>query len=173
MRLLKQLSVVFSVIALLAGVLMLFAFDIIKIQWVSFMGLQPSFGDMEEPLPPPARSIPIQGPVYLIELGPEALVNPVPANEVSVARGAQLYAIHCAMCHGPEGQGNGQIAAFLKNRPADLTSAVVQSKGDGSIFLTISLGIQGRMPALNENLTVRERWDVVNYLRTLAQPTTP
>jgi hypothetical protein len=33
--------------------------------------------------------------------------------------------------------------------------------------LTISNGLEGRMPALNENLTVSERWDVVNYVRTL------
>jgi hypothetical protein len=35
------------------------------------------------------------------------------------------------------------------------------------MFLTISNGVDGRMPALNENLTVSERWDVVNFLRTL------
>ncbi len=173
MRLLKQLAVVFTAIALLAGILMLFAFDIIKIQWVSFMGLQPSFGNMEEPLPPPARSIPIDGPAYIPGLNPDTLVNPVAADEASIARGAQLYAIHCAMCHGQAGQGNGQIAAFLANRPANLTSPVVQSRSDGSLFLTISLGIEGRMPALNENLTVRERWDVVNFIRTLAAPATP
>ena len=28
-------------------------------------------------------------------------------------------------------------------------------------------GVPGKMPALNENLTERERWDVVNYIRTL------
>jgi len=30
--------------------------------------------------------------------------------------------------------------------------------------------VPDRMPALNENLTVRERWDVVNYIRTLKAP---
>ena len=56
---------------------------------------------------------------------------------------------------------------YLQNKPADLTGLPVQSLSDGGIFLTISNGIQGKMPALNENLTVRERWDVVNYVRTL------
>jgi hypothetical protein len=40
------------------------------------------------------------------------------------------------------------------------------------MFLTISLGVDGRMPALNENLFVRERWDIVNFLRTIAAPVT-
>lgn len=172
MRLLKQLFVVFIVLGLLAGTLMLFAYDVVKIQWVSFMGLQPSFTNMEEPLPVPARSIPVEGPAYIPGMG--APENPVPADELSIQRGAQLYGIHCAMCHGATGEGNGNLSNWivLVARPANLTLPVVQEKSDGSLFLTISLGIDGRMPALNENLLVRERWDVVNFLRTLAAPAT-
>ena len=172
MRLLKQLFVVFIVLGLLAGVLLLFSYDIVKIQWVSFMGLQPSYTNMEEPLPIPERSIPVEGPAYIPGMGAPA--NPVPTDEASVQRGAELYAIHCAMCHGATGQGDGLIGVgFLLNRPANLTLPVVQSKSDGSLFLTITLGIDGRMPALNENLLVRERWDVVNFLRTLVAPVAP
>jgi hypothetical protein len=66
------------------------------------------------------------------------------------------------------GQGNGPIATYLeKRRPANLTSDAVQSKSDGAIFLTISNGVPGSMPPLNENLSVRDRWDVVNFIRTL------
>ena len=169
MRLIKQLLVVFAVLAVLAGALMIFSYDIIKIQWVSFMGIQPSFTNMEQPLPVPARSIPVEGAAYIPGMG--APENPVEADPASVTRGAQLYGIHCAMCHGVKGEGNGQLAAFLTPfRPANLTLPVIQSKSDGSLFLTISLGVTGRMPALNENLLVRERWDVVNFLRTLAAP---
>ena len=94
--------------------------------------------------------------------------NPTMADEASIARGAELFAIHCQMCHGAAADGNGTVAPFLiKYKPANLTSDVAQSKSDGSMFLTISNGLDGRMPALNENLTVSERWDVVNFLRTL------
>jgi len=170
MRLFKQLLAVFVVLALIAGVLLVFSYDIVKIQWVSFMGLQSSYGNMEEPLPVPARSIPVEGPAYISALG--APENPVPADEVSIQRGAELYAINCAMCHGPQGKGNGTVAAFLLNPPANLSGVAVQSLSDGGIFLTITNGKAGRMPALNENLTVRERWDVVNFLRTLAASVT-
>jgi len=168
MRLFKQLLAVFAVLAILAGALLLFSYDIIKIQWVSFMGVQPSFGNMEQPLPVPSRSIPVEGPATIPGMGAPA--NPVPADAVSVARGAQLFAIHCVMCHGDKGEGNGQLAALLANKPANLTLPITQTKGDGALFFTISNGVAGRMPALNENLTVRERWDVVNFLRTLAAP---
>jgi mono/diheme cytochrome c family protein len=123
---------------------------------------------MEDPLPPPERSIPVEGAIAIPGMG--APENPAPADEASITRGAELYAIHCQMCHGVTGKLDGaQIAPFLVNfKPANLTTEVVQSKSDGSIFLTITNGIDGRMPALNENLTVLERWDVVNFIRTLA-----
>jgi mono/diheme cytochrome c family protein len=166
MRLFRQLAVVFLALAVLAGVMMVFTYEIIKIDWPVFMEIQPSYRPMENPLPPPERSIPVEGPVSIPGLG--APENPIPADEASIARGAELYAIHCQMCHGATYEGNGPIAAFLiKYKPANLTSDVVQSKSDGSMFLTISNGLDGRMPALNENLTVTERWDVVNFLRTL------
>jgi len=166
MRLFKQLAIVFAVLGVLAGVLMLFTYDVIKIDWPVFMEIQPTYKQMENPLPPPERSIPVEGPIAIPGLG--APENPTPADEASIARGAELFALHCQMCHGVAGQGNGPIAPFLvKFKPANLASAVAQSKSDGSIFLTISNGVDGRMPALNENLTVSERWDVVNFIRTL------
>ncbi len=165
MRLFKQLLGVFAVLLVLLGVLMIFAYDVIKIDWIVFMEIQPSYGTQEKPLPVPARSIPVEGPAYIAAVG--APQNPVAADEVSLARGKQLFETHCATCHGIGGTGNGGVAAFFtQKKPADLTSAAVQQKSDGAIFLTISNGF-GFMPALNENFTVRERWDIVNYVRTL------
>ncbi len=179
MRLFKQLLAVFAVLAILLAILMTFSYDVIKIQWVTFMAIQPSFDDQEKPLAVPAQSIPVDGPAYLPGMGEPT--NPVPADETSIARGKEIYQINCMMCHGETGQGNGTVAAFLvKKKPADLTSEAVQAKSDGSWFLTITNGIwnpnntlfperqfSGQMPPLAENLSIRERWDVINYLRTL------
>ena len=165
MRLFKQLFVVFAALGALFALLMFFSYDIIKLDWVSFMEIQASYKPMEHPLPIPARSIPVEGPAFIPNMG--APENPVPADGTSVARGRELFAINCMMCHGDTGEGNGSIAPLLQNKPANLTSDLVQNKSDGALFLTITNGVSGRMPALNENLTVRERWDVVNYLRTL------
>ena len=165
MRLLRQLFWVFTVLGLLFGVLLLFTYDIIKVEWISFMEIQPSYRPMEDPLPVPAQSIPIEGPVAIPGMLPPE--NPVEADEASIARGAELYDIHCKMCHGQDFDGRGPIAPFLANKPANLTSPVVQSKSDGSIFLTITNGVQGKMPSLNENLLVHDRWDLVNFIRTL------
>jgi mono/diheme cytochrome c family protein len=152
-------------VGVLLGVTLLFSYDVIKIDWPSMMEIQPSYRQMENPLPVPERSIPVEGPIAIQGLSvPE---NPTKADPASIARGQELFAINCEMCHGPTAEGNGPVAAFLANKPANLTSPVVQSKSDGSIFLTITNGVTGKMPPLNENFTVPERWDLVNYIRTL------
>ena len=160
-----RLAMIFAVAGLAFAVLLLFTYDIIKIEWPSFMEIQPSYRPMEDPLPVPARSIPVEGAIHIPGMPPPE--NPVEADEASVRRGAELFAIHCQMCHGQTAEGNGPVAAFLANKPANLTTPVVQAKSDGSIFLTITNGVEGKMPPLNENLTVPERWDLVNYMRTL------
>ena len=161
----SRLATIFLVAGIAFAGILIFTFDIIKIDWPSFMEIQPSYRQMENPLPVPTRSIPIEGPIAIPGMG--APENPTKADEASIARGAELYNINCKMCHGQTAQGNGPVGAFLANKPADLTSPVIQAKSDGSIFLTISNGIAGKMPALNENFTVPERWDLVNYVRTL------
>ena len=165
MRLFRQLFWVFTVLGVLLAVALLFTFDIIKIEWISFMEIQPAYRQMEDPLPVPARSIPIEGPIAIPGMQPPE--NPVEADEASIARGSELYTLHCRMCHGQTAEGNGPIAPFLANKPANLTSPIVQAKSDGSVFLTITNGVNGKMPPLNENLTVHERWDLVNFIRTL------
>ena len=161
----RRLAMIFVAAGVAFAVILIFSFDIIKIDWPSFMEIQPSYRPMENPLPPPERSIPIEGPVAIPGMG--APENPTTADEASLTRGQELFVINCRMCHGQTGEGTGPIAPFLANKPANLTSPVVQSKSDGSIFLTITNGITGKMPPLNENLTVLERWDVVNFVRTL------
>ena len=163
----RRLLLVFAAAGILLGITMIFTYDVIKIDWPSFMEIQPSYRPMEDPLPVPAQSIPVEGPAYI----PNGMVlpeNPTKADDASIARGKELFVINCQMCHGETGEGNGPIAPFLtKFRPADLTSPLIKAFSDGQIFMTITNGVPDRMPALNENLTVSERWDVVNYVRTL------
>jgi len=173
-------NLVFIVLGLVASVALislLGLYDVVKIDWLSFMEVQPSYRPMEEPLPVATGSIPIEGAAYIGGTGDP--INPIPADKVSVERGRLLYSVTCIQCHGPEAHGDGGIGAALVNKPANLTGDVVSGKSDGSIFLTITNGIIGKttvdgksidqihMPALNENLTVRDRWDLVNFIRSL------
>ena len=156
------------IIPLLAGLLL--TYEIVKIDFVSFMEVQPSHRPMEAPLPLPENSVPVQGEVLV--QGSEFSEKPVPADDVSLQRGRLLYEINCALCHGADGQGDGPVAKYLtglENPPSDLTGEGVHNMDDGGLFLVITNGVPGSMPALRENLTVRERWDIVNYVRALQE----
>ena len=165
----KQVVYLLLVAAAILGLVSLFTYDIIKIDWVSFMEIQPSFKPMEQPLPVAVDSIPIEGAAYTVGMG--VPVNPVIEDNVSIKRGAQLFRTNCVPCHGAKGLGDGVIGTFFKFKPANLTSPEIQQNSDGALFLFITNGVAGRMPALNENFDVRERWDLVNFIRTFAQAT--
>ena len=160
----KRMIIAGLLVLIALVVIEMFAYDVFKISWVSFMEIQPAFQPMHQPLPVATDALPVEGAAYSLMLGAS---NPVPADQASLQRGAELFKINCVLCHGPQGKGDGPLASKLKNKPFDLTSFPIHSYTDGGIFFIISTGVPGKMPALNENLTVRERWDVVNYVRTL------
>ena len=74
---------------------------------------------------------------------------------------------NCVTCHGPGGKGDGPAAASLPPpKPADWTSARVQAETDGELFWKISTG-RGAMPPWKAMLSDKDRWEIINYIRTL------
>ncbi len=144
---------------------LLFTYQILRIPFPTDMADQPSIDYQEGPrLLPAAGSVPIEGLRVSLD---GLMANPVAADQVSLERGKVLYSIHCQLCHGDQGHGDGPLAHYFNRPPQNLTDPKVIGEADGSIFLTITQGF-GEMPSLAENLTPRESWDVINYLRTLA-----
>lgn len=80
--------------------------------------------------------------------------------------GAQLFAINCAHCHGPQGMGDGPVAGFLPDLPANLQASAVQRKTDGELFGIVTKG-KDVMPAFELFLSDEERRNVVSFVRTL------
>ena len=100
--------------------------------------------------------------------------NPVPNTVASVARGSDLYQANCARCHGSEARGGGPDAGTTQVPPADLRSGHVNEHTDGDIFYWITNGLEGGMPAWGTRLSETQRWELVNYLRSLNnQPVSP
>ena len=81
------------------------------------------------------------------------------ANGADVTRGAQTYALHCAMCHGPAGQGVHPTAPKFNRGERLLQSDLV-------LLNTIRAG-RNAMPPFNGILRDRDILDVIAYLRTL------
>jgi len=94
--------------------------------------------------------------------------NPIAGDKASLVDGKKLYTTNCAPCHGDKGRGDGPAAAALNPKPADHSSAVVQSESDGSLYWKLSEG-RNPMPAYKAILNEHQRWALVNYIRTLAK----
>ena len=77
---------------------------------------------------------------------------------------------NCVFCHGDTGTGNEANMPRLRRKPADLTNKErMSTRTDGELFWKISKGITGIMPAGEKRMSEEERWNVVNYVRTLAK----
>lgn len=93
------------------------------------------------------------------------LVNPVPRTEGALARGAQVFRVFCAPCHGARGLGDGpMIPAFSK--PPSLLDEKARALPPGHIFHIISRG-QNKMESYAVQITPDDRWKVVHFMRSL------
>jgi len=94
--------------------------------------------------------------------------NPVAVNDSSVATGQKVYLKRCVQCHGKTGNGDGPDAADLGIHPAKLSNRAIQQQTDGELFWKITVG-KKPMPNYGTRLSATDRWNVVNYLRTLGR----
>ena len=108
------------------------------------------------------------------ELPPDAdkTKNPVASSDESITKGSELYMDqnkgNCVFCHGDTGSGNEASLPRLRRKPADLTNKErMAAMTDGELFWKITKGINGIMPAGEKKLTEEERWNVVNFIKTL------
>jgi mono/diheme cytochrome c family protein len=97
------------------------------------------------------------------------LQNPVPTTGDSLEVGMKNYSTYCQSCHGERGDGKGERAEKLSIAPSDFTDAHAMGQmTDGELFWKISHG-RRPMPAFKDKLTEQERWQLVDYIRTLAR----
>lgn len=95
--------------------------------------------------------------------------NPILPDSGSITRGESLYTTNCMICHGPAGQGDGDLAASFTPPPADFTSGHTASHPDGDLHYWIQNGIPNTaMPAFGEQLSDEDIWHLVNYVRRLS-----
>lgn len=103
------------------------------------------------------------------------LTNPFPNDAAAVAAGKKIYEINCVICHGPQGQGDGLSAVGLNPKPASLADKTMMGGlSDAYLFWRISEGgamapFNSAMPTWKATFSVEERWQLVNYVRTLGQ----
>ena len=96
----------------------------------------------------------------------DTIKNPLKGKADAVTAGKKIYGTYCVVCHGDKGKGDGIAAAGLNPRPADHSAAKFQSQSDGAIYWKLTTG-RAPMASYDKTLTVTQRWQVINYMRTL------
>ncbi len=94
-----------------------------------------------------------------------------------IAKGKEIWAAKCALCHGEKGDGKGPGAANLPLKPADLTDAKMVAEMPGNFwYWRVSEGglvepfksKGSAMPAWKGELSQSDRWAVIAYAHTLS-----
>ena len=92
--------------------------------------------------------------------------------------GKPVYDRWCAGCHGVNGDGDGEAAAWMLPRPRDFTTALYQIRTtpsgalptDADILRMIDEGMPGTaMPGWRSQLSRSQRSDLVDYLKTFSR----
>lgn len=99
--------------------------------------------------------------------------NPVKPTPESIEKGKKWWGYDCAMCHGKDGDGKGDIAADMKLKVTDFTDpATLKDRTDGELYHVIKNG-KGDMPPEGKRMKPEGIWDLVNYVRSLPKQSAP
>lgn len=95
--------------------------------------------------------------------------NPVAPTPESLAEARKFYGYNCAMCHGKEGDGKGDLAQDMKLELHDWRDpSSIEKMTDGELFWIISNG-KGKMPGDGDRDKEKMRWNYVNLIRSFAK----
>jgi mono/diheme cytochrome c family protein len=80
-----------------------------------------------------------------------------------------MYGYDCAMCHGANGNGKGDVVADLKLTLKDYTDpAALKDLSDGELFYIIKNG-KGQMPPEGDRAKPEDLWNMVILVRSFAK----
>ena len=104
----------------------------------------------------------VVGMAAVVYVSDQASKNPAPVVDAAMlTRGEAVYAENCASCHGPQGEGHGEILSA----PALDASEHAWHHTDQQLFLQIMEGSEN-MPPLKETLLHEDVVAVLQYIQT-------
>ena len=96
--------------------------------------------------------------------------NPTVDFDSSIKRGKDMFAKNCAKCHGLSGNGYGVVAHGFTTWPKQLwVWYEADSSADSYLFWILENG-KSDMPPWGLILSEDERWDLINYVKTIKKP---
>ena len=98
---------------------------------------------------------------------PDAIEEfPMPVTKEVLDRGEERYNIHCVVCHGPTGNGDGMIVRRGFSKPPTYNDDRLRNAPVGHFYDVITNG-WGRMSSYAHQVPVADRWAIVAYIRAL------
>jgi mono/diheme cytochrome c family protein len=145
-----------------------------QVGWFTTMRHQRGYKPYARPIAPVDGTVPVTGwePPVDPKVTPQ-LANPRSRTAESINRGRIVYETYCLVCHGAAGRGDGPVSSLGGGPfPAvrNLTDDVARGRSDGYLYgVLIDATAMGRglMPRYGDKVKGSDRWDVVNYVRTL------
>lgn len=99
--------------------------------------------------------------------------NPVAPTPESLAEARKFFGFNCAMCHGKDGDGKGDLAQDMKLELHDWRDpSSIEKMTDGELFWIISNG-KGKMPGEGDRASEKMRWNYVNLVRSFGKKGVP
>jgi mono/diheme cytochrome c family protein len=96
--------------------------------------------------------------------------NPIPPAPAGLAEARKLYGYHCAMCHGADGDGKGELAVEMKLQLNDWRDASSIAKiSDGELFYIVSNGKGKMLGGEGDRTPEKMRWNLVNLVHSFAK----
>ncbi len=96
--------------------------------------------------------------------------NPIPPSPEGLAGARKLYGYDCAMCHGKDGDGKGDLAAEMKLELHDWRDpSTLEKMTDGELFFIISNGKGKMIGGEGDRAPEKMRWNLVNLVRSFGK----
>jgi mono/diheme cytochrome c family protein len=125
------------------------------------LALMPFLFSPQQPAATPAPTV--------IPVEAARMVNPVKPTTESQAHAKKMWGYDCAVCHGANGNGKGDIAAEMKPPLKDYTDpTALKDMTDGELFYIIKNG-KGQMPAEGDRGKPEDFWNMVILVRSFAK----
>jgi len=97
------------------------------------------------------------------------MTNPVKPTPEGLAHAKKQYAMDCAMCHGANGDGKGDLVADMKLTLKDFTDPLaLKDMPDGQLFYLIKDG-KGQMPGEGDRVKKDDVWNMVILVRSFSK----
>lgn len=106
------------------------------------------------------------------KMSPEdaAKKNPIPPTAEGLAEARKQYGYDCAMCHGKDGDGKGDLAQDMKLDLHDWRDpSTIEKVTDGELYWVISYGRGKMVGGEADRSPEKMRWNLVNLVRSFGK----